>query len=117
TEKLNSIVITVPAKFTIPQKQATENAGKLAGFEKVVLLEEPVAACLAYNMETQNKKGTWLVFDFGGGTFDAALVKKDDDGMMKIIDTEGDNELGGKDLDLAIVDKLIIPYLKNNYNL
>ena len=116
-EQLNSIVITVPAKFDIAQKQATMNAGKLAGFELVVLLEEPVAACLAYNMEAQNKKGTWLVFDFGGGTFDAALVKKDGDGMMTIIDTGGDNELGGKDLDLEIVDKLIIPYLKNNYNL
>jgi molecular chaperone DnaK len=117
TEKINSIVITVPAKFNIAQKQATINAGKLAGFELVVLLEEPVAACLAYNMEAQQKKGTWLVFDFGGGTFDAALVKKDDDGMIKIIDTGGDNELGGKDLDLAIVDKLILPYLYSNYNL
>jgi molecular chaperone DnaK len=117
TEKLNSIVITVPAKFNIAQKQATINAGKMAGFELVVLLEEPVAACLAYSMEAQQKKGTWLVFDFGGGTFDAALVKKDDDGMMKIVDTGGDNELGGKDLDLAIVDKLIIPFLKANYRL
>lgn len=117
TEKLNSIVVTVPAKFNIAQKQATINAGKLAGFDLVVLLEEPVAACLAYNMETHQKKGTWLVFDFGGGTFDAALVKKDDDGMMKIVDTGGDNELGGKDLDLAIVDKLIIPFLKENYSL
>ena len=116
-EKLNSIVVTVPAKFNIAQKQATINAAKLAGFDKVVLLEEPVAACLAYNMEAQQKKGTWLVFDFGGGTFDAALVKKDDDGMMKIVDTGGDNELGGKDLDLAIVDKLILPYLYSNYNL
>lgn len=117
TEKLNSIVITVPAKFNIAQKQATINAGKLAGFELVVLLEEPVAACLAYNMETQSKKGTWLVFDFGGGTFDAALVKKDDDGMMRVVDKGGDNELGGKDLDLAIVDKLILPYLYKSYNL
>lgn len=117
TEKLNSIVVTVPAKFNIAQKQATINAGKLAGFELVVLLEEPVAACLAYNMEAQQKKGTWLVFDFGGGTFDAALVKKDDDGMIRIVDTGGDNELGGKDLDLAIVDKLILPYLYANYNL
>lgn len=117
TEKINSIVITVPAKFNIAQKQATINAGKLAGFELVVLLEEPVAACLAYNMEAQQKKGTWLVFDFGGGTFDAALVKKDSDGMIKIVDTGGDNELGGKDLDLAVVDKLILPYLFKNYNL
>ena len=117
TEKLNSIVVTVPAKFNIAQKQATINAGTLAGFDLVVLLEEPVAACLAYNMEAQQKKGTWLVFDFGGGTFDAALVKKDDDGMIRIIDTGGDSELGGKDLDLAIVDKLILPYLYENYNL
>jgi molecular chaperone DnaK len=117
TEKLNSIVVTVPAKFNIAQKQATIEAGKLAGFDLVVLLEEPVAACLAYNMEAQKQKGTWLVFDFGGGTFDAALVKKDEDGMIKIIDTGGDNELGGKDLDLAIVDKLIITFLKENYNL
>jgi molecular chaperone DnaK len=116
-EKLNSIVVTVPAKFNIPQKQATINAGKLAGFDLIVLLEEPVAACLAYNMEAQQKKGTWLVFDFGGGTFDAALVKKDEDGMMRIIDTGGDSELGGKDLDLAIVDNLIIPHLEENYNL
>lgn len=82
-----------------------------------MLLEEPVAACLAYNMEAPNKKGTWLVFDFGGGTFDAALVKKDDDGMMRVVDKGGDNELGGKDLDLAIVDNLILPYLYKNYNL
>ena len=59
----------------------------------------------------------YMWFDFGGGTFDAALVKKDDDGMIRIIDTGGDSELGGKDLDLAIVDKLILPYLYENYNL
>jgi molecular chaperone DnaK len=59
TEKVNSIVVTVPAKFNIAQKQATINAGTLAGFDLVVLLEEPVAACLAYNMEAQNNKGTW----------------------------------------------------------
>ena len=117
TEQLSSIVITVPARFTIPQKQATENAGKLAGFDLVVLLEEPVAACLAYNMEAQKEKGNWLVFDFGGGTFDAALVSKDKDGMMRVVDTGGDNELGGKDLDYAIVDKLILPSLYKNYNL
>ena len=116
-EPINSIIITVPAKFNMAQKQATINAGKLAGFEKVVLLEEPVAACLSFNMDTKSKKSTWLVFDFGGGTFDAAIVRKDDDGMMSVIDTGGDNELGGKDLDLAIVDKLIIPYLKLNYNI
>ena len=116
-ENLKSIVVTVPAKFNIAQKQATINASKLAGFELVFLLEEPVAACLAYNMEAQQKKGTWLVFDFGGGTFDAALVKKDEDGMLRIIDTGGDSELGGKDLDFAIVDNLIIPHLEENYNL
>jgi molecular chaperone DnaK len=116
-EILNSIVITVPAKFNIAQNEATIRAGKIAGFELIELLQEPIAACLAFSFETNVKKGTFLVFDFGGGTFDAAIVKKDNDGMMRVIDTGGDNELGGKDLDLAIVDNLIMPYLQNNYAL
>jgi len=116
-EELSAEVLKTLKSFVTTEKQATENAGKLAGFDLVVLLEEPVAACLAYNMEAQKEKGNWLVFDFGGGTFDAALVSKDKDGMMKVIDTGGDNELGGKDLDYAIVDKLILPSLYKNYNL
>jgi len=102
-ETINSIVITVPAKFTINQNDATRRAAKLAGFEHCELLQEPIAASLAYGLDSANKDGFWLVFDFGGGTFDAALMKAED-GILKVLDTEGDNYLGGKNLDYAIVD-------------
>jgi molecular chaperone DnaK len=110
-EQIKSIVITVPAMFTMAQNEATINAAKLAGFEVVELLQEPIAASIAYGLDSKEKDGKWLVFDFGGGTFDAALVKVDE-GIMKVLDTEGNNELGGKDLDLAIVDNIIIPVSK-----
>lgn len=112
-ESFKSIVVTVPAKFTINQKDATLRAAKLAGFEHCELLQEPIAASMAYGLDSTNKDGYWLVFDFGGGTFDAALLKVEE-GIMKVIDTEGDNYLGGKNLDYAIVDEIIIPYLKEN---
>lgn len=115
-ENVKSIVITVPARFKIPQNEATIKAGKLAGFEVVELLQEPIAASIAYGLDAKNKDGIWLVFDFGGGTFDAALVKVEQ-GIMTVLNTAGDNNLGGKDLDLAIVDKLIIPYLEKNYSI
>ncbi|GGC89303.1 hypothetical protein GCM10011508_15730 [Flavobacterium lutivivi] len=115
-EIVKSIVITVPAKFTMVQKDFTVKAGKLAGFEHIELLQEPIAASMAYGLDADNKDGIWLVFDFGGGTFDAALIKVED-GIMKVVDTEGDNWLGGKNLDEAIVDNLIIPYLKENFEL
>jgi len=113
-EDFKSVVITVPAKFTINQKDATARAAKLAGFEHCELLQEPIAASMAYGLSTKQKDGFWLVFDFGGGTFDAALLKVED-GIMKVIDTEGDNYLGGKNIDYAIVDETIIPYLKQNF--
>jgi molecular chaperone DnaK len=115
-ESIKSIVITVPAKFTMVQKDATVTAGKLAGFEHIELLQEPIAASMAYGLDSLEKNGIWLVFDFGGGTFDAALIKVED-GIMKVIDTEGDNWLGGKNLDEAIIDKLIIPYLQENFKI
>lgn len=113
-EPVNSIVITVPAKFTINQKDATRRAGELAGFQHIELLQEPIAASMAYGLESDSKDGFWLVFDFGGGTFDAALLKVEE-GIMMVKDTEGDNYLGGKNLDIAIVDEIIIPYLKKNF--
>ncbi|RZK20444.1 MAG: Hsp70 family protein, partial [Flavobacterium sp.] len=113
-EVVKSIVITVPAKFTMGQKDATVRAGKLAGFQHIELLQEPIAASMAYGLDATNKDGIWLVFDFGGGTFDAALIKIED-GIMKVIDTEGDNWLGGKNIDEAMVDQILIPYLEDNY--
>lgn len=113
-EVVRSVVITVPAKFTVGQKTATIQAAKLAGFEQCELLQEPVAAAFAYGLSAEQKNGRWMVFDFGGGTFDAALLKVKD-GILKVFDTAGDNYLGGKDLDTAIVDKIIIPHLASNY--
>lgn len=113
-ENVNSIVITVPAAFKNNQKEATREAAKLAGFNHIELLQEPVAASMAYGLDSNKKDGFWLVFDFGGGTFDAALLKVEE-GIMKVIDTEGDNYLGGKNLDFAIVDEIILPYIQEKF--
>lgn len=113
-ETFSSVVITVPAKFTVNQKTATMEAAKMAGFKHCELLQEPIAASMAYGLSSDEKNGIWMVFDFGGGTFDAALLKVED-GIMQVFDTEGDNYLGGKNLDYAIVDNIIIPFLQENY--
>lgn len=113
-ENVSAAVITVPAAFKNNQIDATRVAAKLAGFSYVEVLQEPVAAATAYGLDNKDKDGFWLVFDFGGGTFDAALLKVEE-GIMKVIDTEGDNYLGGKNLDLAIVDEIIFPYIEENY--
>jgi molecular chaperone DnaK len=116
-EELKSIVITVPAKFTINQKDATRRAAQLAGFRQSELLQEPIAASYAYGLGNGNSSdGYWLVFDFGGGTFDAALLKVQE-AIIKVVDTDGDNYLGGKNLDYAIVDEIILRYLKQNYSI
>ena len=113
-ENVSSAVITIPAKFKADQIAATKRAAKFAGIEHCELLQEPIAASMAYGLSASNKNGQWLVFDFGGGTFDAALIKVED-GIMQVKDTEGDNYLGGKNLDYAVVDEIIIPYLQQNF--
>lgn len=113
-ENVSSVVITVPAKFLNPQKEATLKAAELAGFKNVELLQEPVAAATAYGLDAKNKNGYWVVFDFGGGTFDTALVKAEE-GILSVKDTAGDNWLGGKNLDNAVIDEIIIPHLKQNF--
>ena len=116
-DPLDAVVITIPASFDTIQSNATKEAGIQAGFKQVVLLQEPIAASLAYaNMkkESEMKDGQWLVYDLGGGTFDVALIKIKD-GEMKVLDHEGDNFLGGADFDNRIVEKLIIPKLYENY--
>jgi|694.fasta_scaffold22536_3 molecular chaperone DnaK len=113
-ENINSIVITVPAKFITPQNEATKEAAKLLGFKQIELLQEPVAAATAYGLGSKSKDGFWLVFDFGGGTFDAALIKAEE-GILSVKDTDGDSWLGGKNLDEAIVDQIILPNLQQNF--
>ncbi|MCS7085700.1 MAG: Hsp70 family protein, partial [Bacteroidia bacterium] len=113
-ETLDAAVITIPASFDTIQSNATKEAGHLAGFKQVVLLQEPIAASLAYANKAKNvdlTDGQWLVYDLGGGTFDVALVKISD-GEMKVLDHEGDNFLGGTDFDDLIVRKFIIPKLE-----
>lgn len=117
SEVLESAVITIPASFDTTQANATKEAGHAAGFKQVVLLQEPIAASLAYaNMkkEKELQDGQWLVYDLGGGTFDVALLRVKD-GEMKVLDHEGDNFLGGADFDQMIVDKIIIPHLNERF--
>ncbi len=115
-EILKSVVITVPAMFEIGQVEATKRAAKMAGFEQIEILMEPVAAATAFAMKNMEKSGNWLVFDFGGGTFDASIVKVEE-GIMKVTASEGDNRLGGGDLDRAILNDIMIPELKKNFNI
>jgi molecular chaperone DnaK len=108
-EPLEAAVITIPASFDSMQSNATKLAGEAAGIAQVFLLQEPIAAGLAYfNQQQAQQNGNWLVYDLGGGTFDIALVTIDE-GEMKVIDHEGNNFLGGVDFDSMIVDELIIP--------
>jgi molecular chaperone DnaK len=116
-DTLDAVVITIPASFDTIQSNATKEAGIQAGFKQVVLLQEPIAASLAYaNMkkEREMKNGQWLVYDLGGGTFDVALIKIKE-GEMKVLDHEGDNFLGGADFDNMIVEKLVIPKILEKY--
>jgi molecular chaperone DnaK len=116
-EQVDSAVITIPASFDVIQSNATKESGLLAGFKQVILLQEPIAASLAYankHKEKDLENGQWLVYDLGGGTFDVALIKIKD-GEMKVLDHEGDNFLGGADFDNLMVEKMIIPFLNKNF--
>jgi len=115
-EIFKSVVITVPAMFQLPQIEATKRAGEMAGFKQVEFLMEPVAAAIAYRMKHKVQNGLFVVFDFGDDTFEAALVKAKE-GFMSVLSSEGDNRLGEKDLDNAIINDLLIPHLANNFKL
>lgn len=110
-ETPEACVITIPASFDTMQSNATLKAGQEAGFKEIFLLQEPIAASLAFFNQSPadlKKDGYWLVYDLGGGTFDAALVHATDQ-ELKIVDHEGNNFLGGADFDFAIIEKIIVP--------
>jgi molecular chaperone DnaK len=112
-EEVDAAVITIPASFDTLQSNATKEAGLQAGFKSVVLLQEPIAASLAYANKEKGvdlKNSQWLVYDLGGGTFDAALVKIVE-GELTVMDHEGDNYLGGTDFDAVLVEKVVVPEL------
>ena len=115
-ELVESSVITVPAAFELHQCDATRKAAQLAGFKESPLLQEPVAAALAYGFQADRQKAFWLVYDFGGGTFDAAIIKAEE-GAIHVVNHGGDNFLGGSDIDWAIVDQLLIPRLTAAFDL
>jgi molecular chaperone DnaK len=107
-EDITAAVITVPAAFELPQCEATQKAARLAGFEVTPLLQEPIAAAMAYGFQSQSDKVYWLIYDLGGGTFDAALINMRD-GIFRVVNHGGDNFLGGKNIDEKIVDQIVIP--------
>jgi molecular chaperone DnaK len=99
-------VVSVPALFELPQSAATAEAARLAGFERVELLQEPIASALAAGWRADDDGGgTWLVYDLGGGTFDASLLETRD-GLLRVVGHDGDNFLGGRDFDWAITEHL-----------
>lgn len=108
-------VITIPAHFSSLQAEATKRAGQLAGFKHVILLQEPIAAAMAYGFE-KSENENWLVYDLGGGTFDVALISSKDSNLT-VLGHSGDNFLGGKDFDLKIIDEVIKPEILNKYKL
>ena len=112
-EPLNAAVITIPASFDTLQSHATKEAGHLAGIKEVVLLQEPIAASLAFANKVADKeklKGVWLIYDLGGGTFDAAIVEVHEE--MRVLDHKGNNYLGGMDFDNLIVENIVVPHLE-----
>ena len=104
-DEVTDAVITVPAYFEDAQRQATKEAGQIAGLNVLRIVNEPTAAALAYGLEKSDKEQTILVFDLGGGTFDVSLLEIGD-GVVEVLATAGDNELGGDDWDQRIVDWL-----------
>jgi len=110
--KVEKAVITVPAYFTDAQRQATKDAGKIAGLEVLRIINEPTAASLAYGLEKSDEH-TVLVFDFGGGTFDVSILELSD-GVFEVKATSGDNHLGGDDIDELLIDWLAEEFKKQN---
>ena len=112
-EKVTKAVITVPAYFNDAQRQATKNAGKIAGLEVERIINEPTAAALAYGLDKQDKNEKILVYDLGGGTFDVSILELGD-GVFEVLSTSGNNELGGDDFDKRIMDYLVETFKKEN---
>ena len=112
-EKVSKAVITVPAYFNDAQRQATKNAGKIAGLDVERIINEPTAAALAYGLDKQDKMQTVLVYDLGGGTFDVSILELGE-GVFEVKSTSGNNKLGGDDFDERIVNYLVDEFKKAN---
>ena len=112
-DKVTKAVITVPAYFNDAQRQATKDAGKVAGLEVERIINEPTAAAIAYGIDKQDKNQKILVYDLGGGTFDVSVLEIGD-GVYEVLATAGNNRLGGDDFDQRIIDYLVSEFKKEN---
>lgn len=112
-ETVSQAVITVPAYFNDSQRQATKDAGKIAGLEVLRIINEPTAAALAYGIDRKDEEQTILVFDLGGGTFDVSILELGE-GLFQVKATSGDNKLGGDDFDQVIIDYLLQEFQKEH---
>ncbi|MDO4341123.1 MAG: molecular chaperone DnaK [bacterium] len=112
-EPVTKAVITVPAYFNDAQRQATKNAGKIAGLEVERIINEPTAASLAYGLDKQDKQQTILVYDLGGGTFDVSILELGD-GVFEVKSTSGNNHLGGDDFDKTVMDYIVAEFKKEH---
>ena len=110
-EAVDAAVITVPAAFGSLQCEATGRAAKMAGFEQAPLLQEPIAAAIAYGAGPSSRNQRWMVFDLGGGTLDIAIVSTRN-GRLAVLEHQGNNRLGGKDIDRVIAEALLLPPLR-----
>lgn len=110
-EKVTAAVITVPAYFNDAQRQATKDAGRIAGLEVKRIINEPTASALSYGIDKTDKEQTVLVYDFGGGTFDVSILSLAD-GTFEVIATAGNNRLGGDDFDKVIMDYMVAEFRK-----
>ena len=112
-DKVTKAVITVPAYFNDAQRQATKDAGKVAGLEVERIINEPTAAAIAYGIDKQDKNQKILVYDLGGGTFDVSVLEIGD-GVYEVLATAGNNKLGGDDFDQKVIDYLVEEFKKQN---
>ncbi|RKQ37834.1 molecular chaperone DnaK [Oceanobacillus halophilus] len=112
-ESVDKAVITVPAYFNDSERQATKDAGRIAGLEVERIINEPTAAALAYGIDKEDQDQTILVFDLGGGTFDVSILDIGD-GTFEVVATAGDNRLGGDDFDQVVIDHLVAEFKKEN---
>lgn len=112
-EKVTKAVVTVPAYFNDSERQATKDAGRIAGLEVERIINEPTAAALAYGLDKQDKEENILVFDLGGGTFDVSILELGD-GVFDVLATAGDNRLGGDDFDDLVIDFLVDTFKQEN---
>jgi molecular chaperone DnaK len=115
-EDARAACVTVPAAFTALQCDATARAARLAGLEEYPLLQEPIAAAIAYGAEAGVRDQRWLVFDLGGGTLDVAVVSTRD-GRLNVLEHRGDNHLGGKDVDRSLARNVLLPFLAEQFQL